>query len=168
MQQECYFAPRSERWVVAAIAKSVAIRLAIDCTNPSRIRSIMRLLFGLQRFPRVTPGLIVQICWKDLEAYGSIGFSEECLSIEFDHTRLQYFVGSHHLLRLYDNLSGWERKHWLENWLPQFDRIEDPTLELSVEDYSDEQESEIDTPPLNEQWQQPLSPIYFDLELQAK
>ena len=162
MDQACYLAPRSEYWVIAAVAKSVAVRLASECADPVRSRSLLRLLFGLQRFPRITPGLVVQISWSDIEAPCSIGLTSEDLTIERAHTRLQYFVGSHHLLDLYDNLSGWERRQYLENWLPLLASFEDPAEKLWISDYSDGQD--VDRPPLNDQWQQPMIRIYFDSE----
>src|ERR1039458_5118089 len=108
MRQPCYFAPHSEHWVIAEVTRSVVTRLSVECANPDRTRSLMRLLFGLQRFPRITPGLLVQLSWKDMEDYGLIALTPDDLTIELAHTRLQYFVGSHHLIRMFDILSGLE------------------------------------------------------------
>lgn len=162
MRQDCYFISRSERWVVASLARSIGRRLLLDTVNLAQQRSLMRLLFGLQRFPRITQGLDIHVEWPDVGTACLIRLTEEHLSIERGHTRLQYFVGSHHLIDFYQIPVGAERAHLLENWLPLFDGIEDPGTTLSIEDYSIGDEA--DEPPLNELWSNSIPPIFFDTE----
>lgn len=164
MRQDCYFIPRSERWVIASLARSVGRRLMLVSMNLTQRRSLMRLLFGLQRFPRITQGLDIHIEWSDVESACLLRLTNEHLSIERGHTRIQYFVGSHHLIDLFQQPVGAERAHHLENWLPLFDGIDDPDTVLSVEDHSTGDEA--DEPPLNEQWSEPLPPIFFDMDEQ--
>ena len=162
MNQDCYFVPRSEYWVVAAMTKSVATLLYRRDLVSQKRRALMRLLFGLQRVPRITKGLNVSVEWPDMETCCVIRLDSEHLSIERAHTRLQYCPGSHHMISLYDQFFGAERHEHLENWIPLFDRTTDLDDTLSIEDYSMGQE--IDIPPLNEQWHQPMRQIYFDSE----
>ena len=160
MRQDCYFAPRSERWVISFLANSVALRLMSDGLSTPYRHSLMRLLFGLQRFPRVTPGLNVNIEWADMETACMLRLTDEYLSIERGHTCLQYFVGSHHVIDSFELPKGAERANLLENWLPVFNGICTQDTALSIEDYSVGDEA--DTPPLNEQWSEHRQRIYFD------
>ena len=162
MHQDCYLAPRNERWVIERLAGNIAVRLQTGEPAKAQAQSLFRLLFGLQRFPRLTAGLNVDIEWPDMETSCVIRMTPEHLSIERAHTRLQYFVGSHHLLSLYENLTGLDRHDFLENWLPLFDGLADPEERLTTEDYS--KGGDVDVPPLNEQWLMPLPPIFFDLD----
>jgi hypothetical protein len=162
MRQACYLAPRSEEWVLSFFTRSIAVRLGNDALSEEERRGLLRLLFGLQRFPRITPGLNIHIEWPDIETSCVLQLSSEALSIERAHTRLQYFVGSHHFVSFFELLSGVDRQLYLENWLPLFSAIQDPDSEFSIEDYSVGEY--VDMPPLNEQWTSHRSVIYFAQE----
>ncbi len=162
MKQACYFAPRSEKWVLSFLSRSIVVRLRDGGLSEAQKQALLRLLFGLQRFPRITPGLNLHIEWRDMETSCVLRLTDEALSIERAHTRLQYFVGAHHFISLCEQPSGAERQHHLENWLPLFDGIQEPDTAFSVNDFSTG--DGIDIPPVNEQWESPLRVIYFDPE----
>lgn len=133
-----YAAPRGERWFIARIAHLVAWRL-VQTDVDHRSRTVLaRLLFGLQRFPRVTPGLAVTISWGDEDSSGMVQVGSEWVTIEHCSTRLQYFVGSHHLFELGTYLlEGEKRARFLIDWVHYFDAIADKAQRLYFEDLSD-------------------------------
>lgn len=160
MRQECYWAPRSEMWVIEKLANAISIRLGDSGLSDPQRRSLLRFLFGLQRFPRKTPGLNLHIEWAQLETACLIRLTPEFLSIQREHAYLQYWEGSNHFMDFYSQPVGLERQEAIENWLPLFFDIQDPDTRLIVEDYSSG--DSVDRPPLNEQWSHPIQAIYFD------
>lgn len=132
-----YAAPRFERWFIARIAHLVAWRL-VHTDVDHRSRTVLaRLLFGLQRFPRVTPGLTVTVSWGGDYDDGMVQFGSEGLTFQHCSNRLQYFVGSHHLFELGTYLlQGEKRARFLVDWVGCFDALADKTQRLRFEDLS--------------------------------
>jgi hypothetical protein len=132
-----YAAPRSEQWFIARIAHLVAWRLVNDINHRSRT-VLGRLLFGLQRFPRMTPGLAVSVYWREGDEHGVIQLDSEIAAFTHCSTRLEYFMGSHQLFHLGVHLlKDDERAQFLIEWVSNFDALADKARRLHFEDLSD-------------------------------
>lgn len=159
MDARFYSACRDEQWVVDFFASLVARRLSSPGLTDFYRRSLTRLLFGLQRFPRVTSGLSLHLSWLEnkpdsavdaIEYVYMVDFNGDELSFSKAFTVLQYFPGSHHLRDGCTYLRGAERESFLQEWLPWFDELANPNQPLMIEDYSSGKE--VDTPPTSELW----------------
>lgn len=132
-----YDIPQEDAWIIQRISNLVAERIALADHHASARRSLMRLLFGLQRLPYKTSGLSISI------GHGAyIELNDECFGVtvftEDHHTqfRLQYFDTSHHCLEWHDNLVGDEKRRMTQFRLDDLrDAFSEETV-LYIEDYS--------------------------------
>lgn len=126
-------------------------------------RGITRLLYGLQRFPRVSEDLKITLSWRDdydtpcganddlyRESICSIQYRQEGLFLAKGETLLAYYEDHHYVRSLYDNLQGDERQAFLKVWMNEFIGLSDASTPVSIEDLSSS--GEVDFPPLSELW----------------
>lgn len=156
-----YGADDDEQYVIGFLANAVAGRLLAGDLKDSTRRSLTRILYGLQRFPRITPGLNAILTWgiraPELgEPIGdvtcSVAIGPEDFTIAKGHRRLQYFVGgSHHLIDFSEILEGERRADFLQDWLIEFEGLADSSVPLHIEDLS--RGKIIDQPPISEFWE---------------
>lgn len=149
-----------EQWVIAFLANAIAGRLLVDELSDAHRRALTRIMYGLQRFPRVTPGLQITLTWSNRDpdqgepvgdVIHSVALGPEDLTIAKGHRRLQYFAGGdHHLVEFFEVLEEERRAEYLKNWLSEFDGLATPSLFLHIEDLSTGKI--IDQPPLSEFW----------------
>jgi hypothetical protein len=132
-----YAAPAIERWFIGRVACLVSQRVTDEGLTAKARRALLRLLWGLQRFPVVTPGLAVAVTSSRGESVVHIEVSEEVLRLSHGDTRLEYFVGSHQLfLHGAVHLRGEERQRFLHDWASGFESLADDNSDLYAEDLS--------------------------------
>ena len=142
-----YSAPAEERWFIAELLYRIGLRLTEQSLTPSRRRGLLRLMWGLQRFPIVTPGLSIGVSWSGMESHRYIEATSACLRFTFCHTRLEYFVGSHQLFQYGAILlRGPARQQFLQGLAPEFYGISEAGKDLYVEDLSEG--DLVDRPPM--------------------
>jgi len=156
-----YGAADDEQWVIAFLANAIAGRLLAVGLSDTYRRTLTRVLYGLQRFPRVTPGLHVVLTWRNRDpdrgepmgdVIHSVALGPEDLTIAKGHRRVQYFAGGdHHLIDFFEVLEEERRAEFLQDWLIEFEGLADPSLPLLMEDLS--KGKMIDQPPLSEFWE---------------
>ena len=132
-----YSAPADEVWFIVEVVNRIALRLSDESLAPQTRRGLLRLMWGLQRFPIVTPGLSISASWCYLESHCYIEATSESLLFGFCATRLTYFVGSHDLFKFgWTPLYGEQRQQFLQNWASDFWGIADVGNDLHVDDLS--------------------------------
>jgi len=162
-----YGVAHDEQWVIEFLANAIARRLFAERLSDAYRRTLTRTLYGLQRFPRVTPGLSVTLTWRNRdpdpgEPVGdiihSVAIGPEDLTIAKGHRQLQYFSsGDHHLIDFSEVLEGERRAEFLTDWLREFEDLANPSLPLHIEDLSAGKMS--DQPPLSEFWNHDFNDI---------
>ena len=167
-----YSVADGEQWVIEFLANAIAQRLLAERVGDAYRRTLTRTLSGLQRFPRVTPGLSVTLTWRIRDpdpgepvgdVIHSVAIGSEDLTISKGHRRLQYFAsGSHHLIDFFEVLEEQRRAEFLKDWLREFEGLANPSLPLRIEDLSTGKMS--DQPPLSEFWNHDFNDI-CELEL---
>lgn len=137
--------PPEEFWVIARLAKAVAKRLVHGSDDENVRRGLMQCLWTLQRIPmfdrRANIGVSCRFANRGI--YG-LRFDDQGLGLsEFDDgtttLSLCYFPGSQHCMHYTRFLEEDERARQLEYSVNEFaSLIEDPDVELSIEDYTDD------------------------------
>jgi len=164
-----------EQWVIEFLANAIARRLLAERLSDTSRRTLTRTLYGLQRFPRVTPGLSVTLTWRNRDpdpgepvgdVIHSVAIGSEDLTIAKGHRRLQYFAsGDHHLIDFFEVLEAERRAEFLKDWLREFEDLANPSLPLHIEDRSTGEMS--DQPPLSEFWNHDFNDI-CEIELDRR
>jgi hypothetical protein len=135
MHQDAYLAPPNERWIFQKLTAWFAARVRQDHLTEDGRRTLIRLIFALQRFPRRTRGVSASVEWTDGEVACKVSASEESVTIERGHTCLVYSVGHHMLFDLSRVLYGEDRSMLLEEWIPIFVAVADPDEALICRDH---------------------------------
>lgn len=173
MSEKFYCANREERWVIEFFANAISRRLATGGITDFYRLPLLRLLYGLQKFPRVTPGLTLTLYWlerepdpspyaDDMECTYVIQINDEDLSFMYGGTRLQYFRDSSLLINMYSHLIRDERRLFLKDWIPWFQGLAEAHQPLMFAD--DSKGEEVDKPPLSALWDDSELTVFENLD----
>jgi hypothetical protein len=146
--------PAQDMVLIARLAAVISNRLANRADPPETRRTLLRLLFCLQRCPRFIPGLNIslsidryQLLVND-QQIGFFWFTED------GHTmlHLQYFQDHSHCLYGYEFLDGEERIEAAILRIDEFESHMEVADNISIEDYSVDRG--VDDPPIVGVWSQ--------------
>lgn len=169
MSEKFYCANREERWVIEFFANAISRRLATGGITDFYRRPLTRLLYGLQKFPNVTPGLALSLYWyesepdpyvDDIEYTCVIHINDEELSFAYGNARLHYMRDSSLLINMYSHLIREERRIFLKDWIPWFQGIAEVRQPLMFVD--DSKGEEVDKPSLSVLWREGIEPVMFE------
>lgn len=149
--------PSDDIWLLQRLVAMASSRLVNATDDASTRSSLLRLLFGLQRLPALSPGLCVSLGNGlvyvtlnserfELASYTDDGHTEFCL---------QYFSGSNHCLQWNDFLIGDDKRNAIELRINSLEETFTQDERLSVEDYS--KSGYVDEPPLGQYRENSLS-----------